>query len=357
MTNAPSASIVRPLLPEPVASLDDVRDDWTRLGDAVGSPFSTWEWASTWWHHYGAGRTLRVVRCRSGDGRTAAIFPLCVASPRPLGILRFIGHGPADQLAPICAPEDREAAAGALRRTLMGTAGGSAVIVADRLPSEQLWRERLGGHVLERRLSPVLEADGGFGAWLATRSAHFRQRVRYSERRLRREHRVEFRLSTDPDQLESDFATLVRLHRARWGSASRAFTPDRVAFHLDFARVALERGWLRLWSLELDGRAVSAWLGFRFGGIEWYYQAGRDPALEREAVGFVLLVHTIREALDGGLREYRFLLGGEDYKARLATRNLALETVVLGHGATGRAVVAAAIVRDRLRRRLRRMRR
>jgi CelD/BcsL family acetyltransferase involved in cellulose biosynthesis len=348
---------VRPLVPERVTSLDDVRDDWTQLGDAVGSPFSTWEWANTWWHHYGAGRTMRVVRCRSGDGRTAAIFPFYVATPRPLGVLRFIGHGPADQLGPICAPEDRDAAADALRRTLMDRAGGGAVIVADRLPSEQRWRERLGGHVLDRRPSPVLESDGGYEGWLATRSAHFRQRVRYSERRLRREHRVEFRLSTDPERLEADFATLVRLHHARWGSASRAFTRDRIAFHLDFARVALERQWLRLWSLELDGRTVATWLGFRFGGVEWYYQAGRDPALEREAVGFVLLVHTIREALDGGMREYRLLLGGEDYKARVATHNLALETVVLGHGTAARAVVAAAIARDRLRRRLRRLRR
>ena len=58
-------------------------------------------------------------------------------------------------------------------------------------------------------------------------------------------------------------------------------------------RHALERGWLRLWVLEADGKAVAAWYGFRFAQIDWYYQSGRDPDWERQSVGFVLLAHTI----------------------------------------------------------------
>ena len=81
---------------------------------------------------------------------------------------------------------------------------------------------------------------------------------------------------------------------------------------------------------------MASWLGYRLGGAEWYYQAGRDPALEREAVGFVLMNHTIREALNDGMREYRLLLGGESYKDRFANADHGLETVMFERGARGR---------------------
>ena len=211
--------------------------------------------------------------------------------------------------------------------------------------------ELIGGRLAVRHPSPVLEADGrDWEAFLASRSRNFREQVRRRERKLAREHDLRFRLSDDPERLDADLDTLFRLHDARWSGDTRSFDPPLDAFHRDFARAALDRGWLRLWLLELDGRQAAAWLGYRCGGAEWYYQAGRDPALEREAVGFVLMNHTIREALNDGMREYRLLLGGESYKDRFANADHGLETVMLrarcprtggGGGALGGAPRAA----------------
>jgi CelD/BcsL family acetyltransferase involved in cellulose biosynthesis len=332
-----------PLALEPVADIDAARDDWRRLADAAGSPFSTWEWARVWWDHYGAGRPLHLLRARDGGGRAVAILPLLLARARPVSVLRFVGYGLADQLAPVCAPEDRPAAADALGEALAERTGGAGLLVADRLPGEGGWAERLDGRRLARHASPVLETDGaGFDDWLRSRSKNFRDQVRRRERKLAKAHELHYRLTDDPDRLDEDLGTLVRLHRERWGTESGAFEGGRDAFHLDFARHALEHGWLRLWTLELDGRPAAAWLGFRFGGAEWYYQAGRDPALEREAVGFVLMAHTIRAALDDGVSEYRLLLGGEAYKDRFANADHGLDTVLLARGAVGRTVGAAA---------------
>ena len=216
-------------------------------------------------------------------------------------------------------------------------------MIADRLPGDQGWPELLGGPVVDRKPSPTLVADGrDWDAFLGSRSRNFREQARRRERKLARAHDLHYRLVDDPDRLPSAFDTLVRLHQARWGEGSRSFRAPVDAFHRDFAALALERGWLRLWLLELDGRVAAAWLGYRFGGIEWYYQAGRDPALEREAVGFVLMAHTVRAALNDGVGEYRLLLGGESYKDRFATADHGLETVVLARGARGKAARAAA---------------
>src|SRR5947207_293111 len=82
---------------------------------------------------------------------------------------------------------------------------------------------------------------------------------------------------------------------------------------------------------------VAAWYGVRFGGAESYYQSGRDPDWERSSVGLVLLAHTMEQAMNDGMGEYRLLRGGETYKDRFATGDPGVETVAVGRGA-GRAV-------------------
>jgi len=87
---------------------------------------------------------------------------------------------------------------------------------------------------------------------------------------------------------------------------------------------------------------VAAWYGFRFGGSDWHYQSGRDVSWDRYSVGSVLLAHTIRDCIEAGLPEYRFLRGGEAYKQRFANSDPGLETVALPHGVAARAALLAA---------------
>ena len=346
---------------DPATDLEAHRADWTRLADEAGNPFSTWEWASVWWSHFGGAGEPLVCACRDADGRVFAVLPLYRVRRGPLRVVRMIGHGAADQLAPVCAPGDRALAAYALRRAIEDHAGRWDVALLDRLPGQDGWPELLRARVDRHESSPVLETDGGmtFDEWLKSQSKNFREQVRRRERRLARDHEIAFRLSEDPDRLDADYATLVDLHRARFGERSRSFDPPRDVLHREFAHRALERGWLRLWTLEVDGRPAAAWLGYRMGGVEWYYQAGRDPELEKQSVGFVLMAHTIREALDDGMHEYRLLLGDEPYKARFANADHGVHTVALARGPAGRSARSAARGARRLpeavRRRLRRI--
>jgi CelD/BcsL family acetyltransferase involved in cellulose biosynthesis len=330
---------------EPLDGLSGAREEWSALAEQAGNLFATWEWADAWWRVYGKGQTLAVTACRDADGRLAAILPLYVSRRGPVRALRFIGNGPADQLGPICAPEDRQATAEALQRLLEERRGSWDVFLAERLATAEGWTGRLGAEVVHRESSPTLHMAGrSYDEYLAASSKNFREQMKRRARKLAREHEVEFRLS-DGEHLEADLETLFRLHDARWsgaGEETSAFEEARQRFHTAFARHALDRGWLRLWVLEADGKAVACWYGFRFAQIDWYYQSGRDPEWERESVGFVLLAHTIKEAFDGGVLEYRLLRGGEGYKDRFASDDPGLETVALARGPVGRAALLAA---------------
>jgi CelD/BcsL family acetyltransferase involved in cellulose biosynthesis len=314
--------------------------DWSLLAERAGNVFGSPEWLTLWWRHFGEERPLRIYAVREG-GRVAALVPTYLWRSRAPRTLRFLGHGPSDVMGPACAPEDRPAAAAALLKA--AAEGGWEVLLAERLASPEVLDD-LGARELQREASPVLSINGlSWEDFLASKSSNFRQQARRRERKLAREHELRFRLSEDPARLDADLAVLFRLHGERWGErGSGALGERRAAFHRDFARLALERGWLRLWLLELDGRPAAAWYGLRFAGRELYYQAGRDPAYEREAVGFVLLAHTVREAMNDGMREYDFLRGGEEYKDRFTDDDTVVTTWAAGRGALGRAAVAVA---------------
>ena len=324
-----------------VETLESLRGEWSELAPRTRNVFATWEFASLWWRHFGRGRPLLATAARSHEGRLVAVLPLYLWSARPLAILRFLGHGVGDQLGPIVAPEDRPAAADALRRFLAEARWD--VFVAEQMPGDEGWSRSLGARVLAREGSPVLRfSTDSWDEYLASRSSNFRQQVRRRERNLARQHDLRFRLADDAGRVREDLDRLFALHAARWHGAKTAFLARR-AFHHDFAPLALERGWLRLWFLELDGHAVAAWYGFRFGGVESYYQAGRDPAWDESSVGFVLLAHSIRRALEDGMDEYRFLLGGEEYKNRFTSEDPGLETLAVTRGAVGKAALASAL--------------
>jgi CelD/BcsL family acetyltransferase involved in cellulose biosynthesis len=255
-----------------------------------------------------------------------ALLPLY----RVAGRLLLLGSGASDELGPISAPKDREAAAEALGRFLGAAPFPWNAFVGDDMPGDLAWDEVLGGRITRKQASPTLRADGmSWQDFLSTRSANFRGQVRGRERRLWQGHRVVLYETEDPARLERDLETLFGLHVARWGwvHAQKFAGREQRAFLHEFAATALRRGWLRLRMLELDGRPAAAMLNFRFGGSEWYYQGGRDPGFERYSVGFVLQVHAVREALNDGMQSYRFLRGGEAYKQRFANDDAGVVTI------------------------------
>jgi CelD/BcsL family acetyltransferase involved in cellulose biosynthesis len=319
---------------ERAGAFEGVLDDWRQLSNSATCVFSTPEWAQLWWHHFGRDRPLLIWTVRSAD-EVLGLVPLYLWQRAPFRILRLVGHGPADVLEPLCAAHREAEVGGAIPEILEKSE--ARLLVADQLPGNAVWRRWLRGSVMRREASPSLRWTSGWNDFVRSQSANLRGQLGRRERRLNDRYSVRFRLTDDPESLPQDLDILFRLHRA--GRPHTDFRPER--FHREFAAVALERGWLRLWVLELDGRPAAAWYGFRVGSVETYYQAGRDPSFDDLSVGFVLLVHTIRSALDDGVSEYRFGRGDESYKYRFANEDRGVETVAVAPGVIGSGVLRA----------------
>lgn len=342
MTGLESSSGAPTQPPQPLGAPAALADRWDGLAEAAGNPYGTREWVEAWWESHGGDGTLDIRGAHDSDGRLAAILPLYRRRLGPATVVRFLGHGPADELGPLCAPGDASLAVAALR--WIATESARVVVLADRLPREGSPAALLAGAAVRRESSPALVTAGrSWDEWLSGQSANFRQQVRRRQRKLAREHGLRIRLSDDSARLQDDLGVLFRLHRARWAGGGSAWpSPADEALHRAFAPRALERGWLRLWIAEVDGQPAAAWYGLRYAGRDWYYQAGRDPAWDRLAIGFVLLVHTVRDAFENGAREYRFGLGDEAYKERFATTDPGLVTAVLAQPAVERLLRTGA---------------
>ncbi|MDX6630967.1 MAG: hypothetical protein QOH00_3213 [Gaiellales bacterium] len=329
---------------EPLADFEALTDDWARLAEAASSVFATPQWLGTWWRHYGSDGALRIHACRDRAGRVVAILPLEVRAAGPLTVVRFVGHGPSDQLGPICAPADRPAVARAMLRAV--DAADADVLLGEQLAGDAGWDALLGGRVLGTEGSPVVHfAVDGWEAQLRRWTPSIGRQLKRHTRKLERSHEITTRRTQNACDLERDLDSLFALHDARWGAGQTAFGGRDAAFHREFAAIALARGWLELTFLDIDGVPVSVTYNLRFAGAEYQYQSGRLPEWDHGSVGTIALMRSIRSACDDGLAECRFLRGDEDYKYLYADADPRLHTIAVARrrGAAGALAVANAV--------------
>jgi CelD/BcsL family acetyltransferase involved in cellulose biosynthesis len=321
------------------AALRSYEPEWRELAERRDNAFITPEWFWAWLESYKEAAEPAVIVVRRDDGSLLGLIPLVAMSTGRPRTLRFAGAAHADHLHPVCLQEDEEVVATAAVAAMAELDHSWTVAVLDNVDADGRWWRALaraplvvGVAASRDTVLPVIDlAAGGWDGYLATRGRNFREQARRYPRRLERGHDVSYRRTVDESELDRDMSIFFRLHDARWDGrgGSSLSDPSVRRFQLGFARSALARGWLRLWFLEVDGSPVAAWYGWRVGNRYAYYQAGFAPEWAHLSVGFVLLVHTVRSAIDEGAAHYDMLLGEESYKSRFTASSRPVRTVTL----------------------------
>ena len=207
---------------ERVDTLGAVRAEWTLLAARSRNVFSTWEWADVWWRHFGAGKSLEACVLRDASGAPIAVLPLYAWATRLLGVVRFIGHGPAELLGPVCAPGDIRTAGRALPAALDRLGTPCDVLLAEQMPGLEWWPSVTGGRVIAESGFPIVRMPtGGWTSFLAAKSRNFRQTLRRKEHRLTAEHTVTFRLARTPRRCRTIW-TCFSVSTAHAGRTRRA---------------------------------------------------------------------------------------------------------------------------------------
>jgi CelD/BcsL family acetyltransferase involved in cellulose biosynthesis len=313
-------------------ALEPVLDPWRRLAAVRGNAFITPEWYLATLHALHGDAVPAVAVARGSDGGVRGLLPFVDwPSARGRRLISFPGTQFGDLFHPVAEAGDDEEIAATAAPALARHLGARCQLELGRVDAgARWWRElarawpgRMTAVPQPEEPLPYITLEGlDWQQYLATRSGQFRNQVKRKMRSLERDHEVRLRRSVTADEVSGDLRALFDLHDARFEAredVSSIAGPEARDFHRRFAAAAHERGWLRLYLLEVDGAAVAAWYGWRVGGRFSYYQAGFHPSWSRYSVGFLLLAETVREAIEEGAIEYDLLLGDEAFKARFAT--------------------------------------
>lgn len=333
-----------------------LRQDWNRLVDQSARPnaFLTWEWLHAWWTHFGAGHTLHLLVVRDRNDAVAGIGPFCIERTTgfwPSRVLRFLGarRVGSDYLDVLAAPGlEREVSAAILESLRLGRAAWDYAELSDLLDDS----------VALRHLEPEARAtrctvgivNGQYCPYLPlapTREEYFDSLGRSKRSRLKRAKKAiegigcTYRLAATPETLGPALEELFDLHARRWavrGLPGNLADPAVRAFHHAVAGQLGLEGLIRIYTLEREGRAVACDYVLERGKTVYFYQTAfdPDPVLEPYHPGYTLLAHCLEDTVDRGAREFDFLRGPEEYKARwteAARETRALTIVPNEHGA------------------------
>lgn len=298
--------------------------------------FLTHEWIRCWWQYFAQkqrieGRAQLFVLSLRSNGKLCGIAPFVFEEEKffhlSLRILRFLGYGPADY-SDFIISEDRD-------RLIQS-------ILEHLLMRRESWdfielREFYGGSsnlsVFERRARKA-----GFTLYVQPDSLCRFITIREDwdtfyhsqfNRRRRRDHRREIRNLEAVGQLKFKFfnsiweeaglieimAQIQRCHPHFGDFRPGDFNVDEYRrFFMKLLPEASRREWLTIALMEVDGRPVSYYLGFRYNGRFYLYSTSHLSDFRKLGVGKFLMMRVFQEYWQSGCHEIDFLRGDEPYK-------------------------------------------
>ena len=268
-------------------------DEWRRLWSeqATAPVFVHPTWARSWWRHFGRGRRLRLVGVEEA-GRLIALAPLFLERPYPVpGRLRIIGAGVTDDFHDWLLPADRStrlACVSALFDHLARQRGWLTLELQGLRPDSQLLPllgQAQGRGLLVRPRpgprTPVVPLQDTWDTYLKTRGGNVRRNLGKKQRRLAKLGDVRYVHATATSAPVA-VDEVIRLHDLRWAGRDDATLVSKSANGQAFYREVLPRlvaeGIADVVTLDLDGRAIAAQVGFEVGDTYFNYQAAFDPA-------------------------------------------------------------------------------
>jgi CelD/BcsL family acetyltransferase involved in cellulose biosynthesis len=296
--------------------ISDLATEWDALCDRLNvSPALRPGWFSAWWKAFGSGRR-EVLVARRGE-QLAGVMPLvrsrsALASPTNW-------HSP--EFAPVAVDE---AAERALVEDALGRTRGRldlAFLREERPAVQQISQAatHMGYRVILRTAerSPFVELEGNWEEFEGRLPGKRRADLRRRRRRLEELGSYEFECDEGSERLDELLAEGIAVEAAGWegrdGTAIAAHRETRL-FYESVARWAADSGYLRLFFIRLDGKAIA----FAFCLIDpeslSVLKIGFDPSYARFAPGLLLTREMLIYAFETRLHSYEFLGKADPYK-------------------------------------------
>lgn len=287
--------------------------------------FLTPTWQRLWWNRFGEGKELLLVSVRS-HRELVGIAPLMRDDSR----LSLVGDSDVCDYLDLVAMKGHEEGVCLTLHSVLEELEWCRLDLTPLRPDSVIARHLIPlltdkGYTVDATqidTSPETPLPEQWEEFLAGLSKKDRHELRRKLRRLERAGEVQHRCCKDPGTLPQDLEDFFRLFKESRAEKSGFLTPERKAFFQEMARSMMQRDYLRLSFLELNGERVSTNLCFEYDDSVYLYNSGYDPRYSRLAVGLLLKAHCLRKAIEAGKKRFDFLRGAEPYKYDLGGKDV-----------------------------------
>lgn len=301
-------------------------------------PFITPEWCITWWRAFGTGR-MKLLAARQA-GELIGVAPLCVV---PGHLLRgqhrqlelwsnAISNRAHFVLEERRAPEAARALLAALfegeadwdsaRLGPLAADCASTRVLTDELAARGATWGLRGAHA-----SPYLDIPATWAEVEASLSGSFRSTVRRTARKAEKAGDVAI---THSGERATDVDAAFAISEHTWQhdeGTGIGSTPDVERFYRELARVAAERGWLRMAYLQQASEPVAFEYNLGFGDVLYNLKLGYRAEAGRMSPGLVLRKAVLERCVEERVRTMDFLGDAESYKLHWTQTTRALTTI------------------------------
>ncbi|MEK7282135.1 MAG: GNAT family N-acetyltransferase, partial [Chloroflexota bacterium] len=126
----------------------------------------------------------------------------------------------------------------------------------------------------------------------------------------------------DGKGLAQDLADFFHLFEQSERDKRAFMTPQMADFFKGMMQALAEKGFLRIFFLEIGGTRVAAVISFDYGNEVYIYNSGYDPSLASLSPGLLLKVFCLQQAILSGRKCFHFLRGREAYKYDLGGQDM-----------------------------------
>lgn len=327
-----------------------LRSEWDELllKSNSNTIFLTWEWLYSWWINFKKPNwKLHILLFKTND-TLWGIAPFYVSTIKTLKTLDvrklyLVGYGSYDSeyLDLIYESGTEKVFFAELFNYLKRNKSLWDTLELNEVPENSTSHPLISQYVqqykypvtIKKHDCAYVQLPDNWDNFLSSMHYNFRKKLRHFIKRLENGHQVEFTQCPTKENLAGELESLFELHQKHWESedheGSFANTQRRKFYH-DMANYFMEKNWLRLYTLKVDGQFTAHQYCFEYNDRMFSLQDGYDPDWGDKRVARILRGYVFRDLISRGVKEYDFLGGLSEYKKNwLAVGKYSVNTLII----------------------------
>jgi len=298
--------------------------------------FQTWEWQFTWLEIF--QKEPYVILAFKGD-EPVAVLPFFRINLTVFHILRLIGAPDSDYLDLIIRKGFEEQVLRLFFLEILNRERSVGIVelhsINEASPVFSFIHETPLNNfeiAFTEKICPYVRLPQTWDKYLNSLSSSTRYLIRRKQKKLGADFSVNVGFARTQDEFEKRMADFILQHQKRWinlqqpgAFARRKFT----AFHQKVGKKLFQKGWVKLYFLELDNYPVASYYLFYYKNSLFYYLSGFDPKYEKYSPGVILMGKIIKDAIQDGRDEFDLMRGNTAYKFNWTSNKRINHTFIL----------------------------